>query len=95
MIAAAVFVIAGFFDLLEFTTDFADQHEEYEIYQIVITVMALAVSLGVFPWRSWRDAVRAGEEPERKKQRAVSRLGGNTAAGGNYPDLLLLQEDPQ
>ncbi|MFZ5758473.1 MAG: hypothetical protein ACOY32_02435 [Thermodesulfobacteriota bacterium] len=74
VITAVVFVFAGFFDLLEYITDFANQHEEYEVDEIVTTGLVLALCLGVFSWRRWRDAVLAGEELERKNSELQTAL---------------------
>ncbi|MDM8568119.1 ATP-binding protein [Thiotrichales bacterium HSG1] len=55
VISVLAFLIAGEIDAFELLVEFAHQYEDWEIDEIFTLSVIVAISLGVFSWRRWRE----------------------------------------
>ena len=61
-IGIGAFLIAAEFDILEWIVLQASIYEDYEIDELVFTLNVIAIGLGVFSWRRWREMSQAKKQ---------------------------------
>lgn len=62
------FFLFSRFDLLESIVDFSQRHEEYEIDELLSTLITLSLCMLVFSWRRLKESDRARRDVELKNR---------------------------
>lgn len=63
-----IFIVSGFYDLLENLIEFLHRYEEYEIDEMIMVSLFLVVALSFFSLRRWQDTVAINRDLEKSNQ---------------------------
>src|SRR4051794_1908511 len=58
LLGVLVFVLASGFEAFEAFAHWSEQHNEWQVDELFMLAVVMAVFLGIFSWRRWKEATR-------------------------------------